>query len=562
MLKLNFKLIHPLYSCLLIALLTGCSPKQTVPNEAILDIELKRGDVVMCGPANKQFGSVSFDLSCSEKVKKEFELAMALLHSFEYDEAEKVFAKVIDKEPDCAMAYWGVAMSNYHPLWAPPTLPELEKGSKAIAIAQSIPDKSTKETAYIEAMALFYKDWDQKDHRSRSVGYANAMEKIYTDYPGEDEAAIFYALALNATADPTDKTFTNQKKAGDILNARYPGQPEHPGIIHYTIHAYDSPELAELALPAARKYASIAPSSAHAQHMPSHIFIRLGLWDESISSNLVSVDAAKCYAESTGIKGHWDEELHGLDYLEYAYLQNGDNKQAKELLDYLNTIKVVEPVTFKVAYAFAAMPSRYALENKLWKEAANLKFHPADFPWEKFPWERSIMYFARLLGYVHTGSIDSAKSELKNLHLAHEALMQLKDNYKANQVDIQIKASEAWILLKEGKKDEALKLMTTAADMEDSTQKHPVTPGEVIPARELLGDMLMEVGKYKEALEAYEADLKNHKNRFNGLHGAGLAAEKSGNSAKAELYYSQLLAFAHQENSSRSELKTINQYIN
>jgi len=562
MLKLNLNLSHPLYSCLLIIIFLGCSRKQTVPNEAIQDIELKRGDVVMCGPANKQFGAVSFDLSCSEKIKKDFELAMALLHSFEYDEAEKVFAKVIDKEPGCAMAYWGVAMSNYHPLWVPPTQPELEKGSKAIAIARSISQKSAKESAYIEALALFYKDWDQKDHRTRSTSYEKAMELIYTDYPEDFEAAIFYALSLIASADPTDKTFSKQKKAGDILNARYPNQPEHPGIIHYTIHTYDSPELASLALPAARKYATIAPSSAHAQHMPSHIFIRLGLWDESISSNLVSVDAAKCYAESTGLKGHWDEELHGLDYLEYAYLQNGDNQNAKELLDYLNTITVVEPATFKVAYAFAAMPARYALENKMWTEAANLKIHPVDFPWQKFPWERSIMYFARALGSVHVGKIDSAKSELKNLQMAHEALLQIKDSYKANQVDIQMKASEAWILLKEGKKDEALKLMTTAADMEDSTQKHPVTPGEVIPARELLGDMLMELGKYKEALEAYEADLKNHQNRFNGLYGAGLAAEKSGNSEKAELYYRQLLAFVHHENSNRPELKKLNQYIN
>ncbi|MEO8763908.1 MAG: hypothetical protein ABI416_06465 [Ginsengibacter sp.] len=374
--------------------LVACNGRSTGPtNEEIQSINLKRGEPVFCGPPDTQFGSVEFEISCSEKVKKDFNLAVALLHSFEYDEAEKVFAKIINEEPGCPMAYWGVAMCNYHPLWAPPTPPELEKGARAITIAQSLPKKSKREAAYIEAIAMFYKDYQNIDHLARCIIFEKAMEKIYLDYPKDIEAAIFYTLALNGAADPTDKSFSKQRKAGSMLTALAESEPNHPGIIHYIIHSYDYPELAALALPAARKYASVAPSSAHALHMPSHIFTRLGLWDECINSNLASISAAKCYAENTGIKGHWDEELHGMDYLVYSYLQKGENKLAKEQCDYLESINDVYPINFKVAYAFAAIPSRYLLENRMWKVAAELKIHPSNFPWEKFPWQKTNYLF-------------------------------------------------------------------------------------------------------------------------------------------------------------------------
>ena len=288
-------------------LVISCNNNNTSANKAINEIGLKRGDLISCGPPDKAFGIVGFETSCSEKVKNKFDLAVALLLSFEYDEAEKVFAKIIDEDPNCAMAYWGVAMSNYHPLWEPPSPAELEKGAKAIAVAQSITQKSKKESDYIEAIALFYKDWNKADHHSRSIRFEKAMEKIYAKFPNDKEVAVFYALSLNAAADPADKSFANQKKAGTILTALYPGEPNHPGIVHYIIHSYDYPVLAAIALPAARKYASIAPASAHAQHMPSHIFTRLGLWDEAIKSNLTATSSAKCYAENAGIKGHWDE---------------------------------------------------------------------------------------------------------------------------------------------------------------------------------------------------------------------------------------------------------------
>jgi tetratricopeptide (TPR) repeat protein len=526
----------------ILLLAVSCKMKnKNISAEEINAINLKRGEIVICSPSDKQFGSITFNVSCSEKVKNDFNLAVALLHSFEYEEAEKVFAKIIDKEPDCAMAYWGVAMCNYHPLWAPPSQPELVKGAKAVELARKLTQTPEWELGYINAIAMFYKDADKIDHHTRSVSFKNAMAVMYSKYPKDKEAAIFYALALDAAADPGDKSYANQRKAGMILNAIYPDEPNHPGIVHYIIHTYDYPGLAELALPAARKYASIAPGSAHAQHMPSHIFTRLGLWDESIQSNLISTASAKCYGENAAIKGHNDEELHAMDYLVYAYLQKAEDSLAKQQCDYLKSINEVHPAAdFKVAYAFASIPARYVLENRLWKEAANLEIHPVAFPWEKFPWQKAIIHFTRLLGLVHIGSMDSAGAELGKLKLLHDELVGEKDMYKANQVDIQIKTSEAWMLFKGGKNKMALELMNAAADMEDATEKHPVTPGEVIPARELLGDMLLQMGYAAKAYAVYMEDLKRHPNRFNGLYGAGLSAEKSGDPAKARLYYQQL----------------------
>jgi tetratricopeptide (TPR) repeat protein len=548
--------------CFILLTLASCnSKKNTVEAESIKAINLKRGDVILCGPPEQQLGTVQFETSCSEKVKKDFNTGMALLHSFEYDEAEKIFAKIINEEPGCAMAYWGVAMSNYHPLWAPPTLPELNKGAKAIAIAQSLSDVSKRESAYINAIGMFYKDWDKSDHRSRSISFEKAMEKIHTDFPADKEASVLYALSLTAAADPTDKSFSNQKKAYGILTALYPGEPEHPGIVHYIIHSYDYPELAALALPAAKKYAAIAPSSAHAQHMPSHIFTRLGLWDDCISSNIAAASSAKCYAENTGIKGHWDEELHSMDYLVYAYLQKGENDLAKKQWDYLKTIQDVHPVNFKVAYAFAAIPSRYVLENKLWNDAAHLKAHKENFEWEKYPWQNAILHFARLLGSAHTGKLDSARQELKLIYSIYDTLTAQKDVYKANQVLIQAKTGEAWLRLGEGKNTEALNLMNTAVEMEDKTEKHPVTPGEVIPARELLGDMYMQLNQPAKALEAYEANLKKHPNRFNSLYNAGLAAEKIKDKEKARFYYQQLVALSNSTSTKRHEVEAANQFL-
>ncbi|HYF31077.1 MAG TPA: tetratricopeptide repeat protein [Chitinophagaceae bacterium] len=523
------------------AAMLSCNSSSKAPSsEAIQALNLKKGSIIWCGPSGGNFGSVDFMVSASPEVKKDFDQAIAMLHSFEYDEAEKAFAAIIDKDPSCAMAYWGVAMSNFHPLWTPPNEAELKKGSKAVEAARSISDKTKRETEYIEAIGAFYDGHDKLDHKTRCLNYEKAMEKMYATYPADKEAAIFYALALNTTASPTDKTYANQKKAGDILNKIYGGEPNHPGIVHYIIHNYDNPDLAELALPAARKYAAVAPASAHAQHMPSHIFTRLGLWDEAVKSNLASVNSAKCYAESAGIKGTWDEELHGMDYLVYAYLQQGDNERAKQQWDYLRSIQKVSDNNFKVAYAYAAIPSRYVLENRQWKEAAQLELHPASFPWDKFIWQKGIVHFARLMGMAHTNNLAGANNELNTLKNIRDKLLEQKDQYKADQVEVQIKTGEAWIALKKGDQARALELMQQAAALEDATEKHPVTPGEVLPAREMLADMYLALQQPDKALETYEQDMKRHPNRFNGVYGAGLAAEKSGNLQKAEQYYTQL----------------------
>ena len=513
-------------ACFVLLISCNNDPEQAVINT----IDLKRGAVVSCGPQEGEiFGSVSFTATVPSSFQKDFNTAIALLHSFEYDEAEKMFAKVIDKAPGCAMAYWGVAMSNFHPLWVPPLQPELQKGTRAIQIARSIKDKTKRESDYIEAISKFYQDADKLDHRSRVLKFENAMEEVYRSYPDDKEAAVFYALALNAAVDPADKTYNRQRKAFAILEPIFQEQPLHPGLAHYIIHNMDYPELAELALPAARKYASIAPASAHAQHMPSHIFTRLGLWDECIKSNLESVSSAKCYAEKANIKGHWDEELHGLDYLIYAYLQKKDDASAKQQLNYLESIRDISPANFKVAYSFAAMPARYALERKDWKMAAGLQLHSANFSWKDFPWQEAIIHFARALGNVHLNKISEAEKETDTLKTLYQALSSQKNKAnEAAEVEIQIKTTEAWIELKKGNKSRAKDLMRMAADKEDAMEKHPVTPCAVLPARELLGEMLLELKEPALAVKEFEKDLEINPNRRNGTIGLNTANQRAG----------------------------------
>jgi len=534
-------------------LFIACTPKKQPP---VLD--LTRGEITLCGSGTDQFGTVDFSLACSDKVRPDFNLATALLHSFEYTEAEKIFAKVIDTDPECAMAYWGAAMCNFHALWAPPGPAELEKGAKIVAAGRSmIDDKDSRESDYMEAIATLYDDWQTQDNSTRLLEYEQATAKVYEKYPEDKEAAIFYALALRASADPFDKTFRNQRKAGQILDKLFAAEPNHPGIAHYLIHNYDYPELAELALPAARKYASIAAASAHAQHMPSHIFTRLGLWDEAITSNVNSVSSAQCYATSIGAKGHWDEELHGLDYLIYAYLQKANDKQAFEQMSYLLKIDEVFPVNMKEAYAFASAPVRYALERRDWDAASKLVLQPVNFPWDKFAWERSNFHFGRLLGSVHTNKMKEAQTDLDQLNAIYTQLANANEKYKANMVLVQKKAGEAWVKLKSGKKEEAIELMTEAAELEDATEKHSVTPGEVIPARELLGDMYAELGDFANALKAYESDIERHPNRFNGLFGAAQAAENLNDRAKADAFYKKLLEISDPSGGDRPQMTIV-----
>jgi tetratricopeptide (TPR) repeat protein len=541
------------FAVIVFSALFACGPDkhQQKVLEELKSIDLLRGDIALCGADDIGFGNVEFSLACSEKVRANFNLATALLHSFEYGEAEKVFARVVDEDPQCVMAYWGIAMSNFHPLWEPPSKAELEKGLKAITLARTLVEGESREKDYIEAVATLFDDWSVIDHKTRVNKFEKAAERTYNKYPTDDEAAVFYALALRAAADPADKTFTKQRQAGELLNNIFSRLPNHPGVAHYLIHTYDYPELATLALPAARKYATIAGASAHALHMPSHIFTRLGLWDESVSSNINSMEAAKCYAQNEALPGHWDEELHGLDYLVYAYLQQGRDDKALEQVQYLQSIDKTSPVNFKVAYCYAAVPVRYVLERRDWAKASTLELTPANFPWKDFPWQSSIVSFGRLLGAVHEKKTDVATQSLQELRENHNALVTAGKAYEAKQVEIQLTAGEAWIAFMNGRNDEAIRMMTKAADLEDATEKHSVTPGEVVPARELLGDLYIQMGDYKKAREAYENDLERHAGRFNGYYGAALASYKLKDMDNARKNYQELLKLSRQSGMQR-----------
>jgi tetratricopeptide (TPR) repeat protein len=462
------------------------------------------------------------------------------------------------------MAYWGVAMSIYHELWAPPGPKELKKGSQLLDIAESLP-KSERAAHYIDAIKVFYNDWETTDHKTREQLYEKKMEQIYKTQEDDTEAGIFYALAITSAADPNDITYSNQTKAGDILQKLFKEQPNHPGIAHYIIHTYDYPEIAENALTTARKYAEIAPASAHAQHMPSHIFTRLGLWQESINTNINSASSAVCYSESVNPEANWAQEIHALDYLVYAYLQLGNNKEVDEQNAYMKSMKKIFPLNhFAVAYTANAIPARIALEKRQWEKAAKLELPTIEFNWDNFPWEKSILHFAKGLGSARSGDIVSAEKELAIIKGFHQELLKMTDaqaTYKAGQVLIEIKTTEAWINLAKGNNEKALTLMKLAAKLESETSKHPVTPGEVLPADELLGDLFLALNKPKEALVAYEVNLEGHPNRFNGIYGAALAAKQLGDTDKATAYFKQLLELTKHSNSDRSELIEAKTYI-
>tara|TARA_R110000765_G_scaffold20291_1_gene52721 strand:- start:2607 stop:4292 length:1686 start_codon:yes stop_codon:yes gene_type:complete len=546
----EFKKANFAVGLFMLSFFLGC--KNNNQNIDLASLNLLRGNLQLCG--NGQFGDVSFSESCSYETRETFNLAISLLHSFEYIEAEKAFVQVIDVNPDCAMAYWGVAMSIYHGLWAPPEPAVLEKGVKLLAIADKLP-KSKKASEYINAIGTFYENWETIDNQTRKELYAQKMEEMFNDYMDDAEVAIFYALALRASAVPTDKSYAKQRTAGKILEGLFKKEPNHPGIAHYIIHSYDYPELAELGLSTARRYADIAPNSAHAQHMPSHIFTRLGLWNESISTNINSAASAVCYAQSIALDAHWDEEVHAMGYLVYAYLQTGENEKANEQYAYLKSFENIFPPNFKIAYSAAAIPARIAVENKNWEEATVLKLPKiTGLEWEKFPWQQSLLHFAKALGAIHMNNLIDAEKELSLLKSFKDELINLDDAYKANQVAIQIVTIEAWLKLENGELEEALRLMRNAVEMESLTSKHPVTPGEILRADELLADMLLKSNRPIEALDAYELNLKRRPNRFNGIYGAAIAAKHSKNKEKAIFYFEALLNLTKNAQTDRPEV--------
>jgi tetratricopeptide (TPR) repeat protein len=505
-----------------------------------------------------EVGKVIFPVSCTPVAQKQFENATAKLHSFAYEDAEKAFTEVAATDPNCVMAYWGIAMSIYHPLWAPPGEAEMDRASTAIQKAKTIGAKTKRETDYINAMETFYSNWKEQTYLTRALDYEKAMEQLYLNYPEDQEAAAFYALALNAAAQasPVDRTYARQKKAIQILEKVREKEPQHPGVYHYIIHNCDYPELASLALPAARSYSKIAPSVPHALHMPSHIFTRLGLWEDSIQSNLAAAAASKEYARKRTLGAAYYEQIHAMDYLTYAYLQLGQDKKAKQVLDELETIVKVEPQSFSAAYGFAAIPARYAIERGRWSEAMSLEVKPDFIPWDKFSYAKANIYFARAIGAARSEDIPAAESNIQQLEAIRDSLKDVKDNYRwFDLVEVQRLAAAGLKSSAEGKKEEALVLLRSAADLEDSTEKHPVTPGSIIPARELLGELLLEMKKPQEALTAFEISLEGSPNRLNGLYGAARAAELSGDLKKAQGYYTQLLSLTNQADGDREALR-------
>jgi len=502
----------------------------------------------------EKLGTVSFATSCAPAVKAPFARAVALLHSFWYDQAEKAFGEVAAADPSCAMAHWGVAMSVYHPIWAPPTPAEIERGQEAVAKAKAAAAPTARERDYVAAIEAFFRDADTADHRTRAVAYEKAMEGVHLRHPDDREAAIFYALALLGTAPPADKTYANQKKAGAILNRVLPAQPDHPGVAHYLIHSFDYPQLADLALPAARSYSKIAESSPHALHMPSHIFVRLGLWDDAIRSNMESAAAARAHVEKTLPGARSFDELHAIDYLAYAFLQQGRDAKAREMVESIRTVQKLDNPQFAAAYALAAVPARYALERGQWAEAAALEVGPSFFPWATFPYAEAITHFARAVGAARSGDAGRAREAVERLEALHKAAVDAKIGYWPAQIEIQRRAAAGWLARAEGRNDEAARLLKEAADLEASTDKHPVTPGAVLPAREMYADLLLELGRPAEALAEYEAAVAIAPNRSYPLAGAVRAADAAGQREKARSHYATLEKVTAQGDGARPEL--------
>jgi hypothetical protein len=496
---------------------------------------------------------VNFPISCSPTAQKAFNHAAWTLHSFWYPEALKGFSYIAKAEPDCAMAYWGVAMSHWYPLWFPPSEAALKAGSEAVAKANAAGPKTEREKAYVAAIAAFYKDFDKVDHKTRASAYEKAMEQLHARFPGDQEAGVFYALALNATQPPTDKTFANKKKAAEILEKVWQAQPNHPGVVHYLIHSDDTQQLAELGLPAAMCYAKIAPAVPHALHMPSHIFTRLGLWQQSIDSNSAAHDAAIAYVRKTIGEGGFDSEtVHTMDYMEYAYLQTAQDGKAKQVRDELLAYSKSAAVNLPTAYAVAAIPARYAVERNDWKMAASLETPAIGFPLDKFPWAEAMISFARALGAAHTGDLAAAETEIGKLQALRDKLNDAKDTYWASQVEVQ--RLQASAVLAHARKDDkrAIELARQAADLDAGMDKHPATPAPVLPARELLADLLLDV-KDPGALLAYEDSLKSEPNRFRSILGKARAAKAAGDLEISREAYRKLTTLSAQADTDRPE---------
>ena len=506
--------------------------------------------------APDQIGSaaVKFETSCAPSVQEDFNAGVALLHSFWFPEAIKAFESILARDPDCAMAHWGIALSGWgNPFGGLKPARTIELTKTAIDQARATGSPTPRERAYINAAAALVTATDAGSHAARIGAYEVALEKLSREHPADTEGRIFYALAVLQTAPPTDKTYAKNEKGAAILEPLFAKMPAHPGLAHYIIHAYDAPPLAERGLAAARRYASLAPAVPHALHMPSHTFTRVGSWDESIETNRRSAEAAR----KSGGAG---EELHALDYQTYAYLQMGRDGAARAVLDRAREVAAAPaaggtPAGGSNAFAAAAIPARYALERGAWAEAAALAPQPAATPYTE-----AITHFARALGAARSGSPAAAQADIERLAALRDRQKEIGDLYWTEQIDIQRRLALAWQTFAAGRRDEGLAELRAAADAEDRTDKAAVTPGPLAPARELLGEMLLEAGRPADALAAFEATMKKEPNRFRGLAGAARAAEALGDRARAAALFTRLLEVAKDADGARPELQQARKY--
>src|SRR5262245_3742618 len=496
-------------------------------------------------------GKVEFPNSCNPAVQEKLLRGVAMLHSFYYSATQRAFEEVAAEDGSCAIAAWGYAsilMSNpLQGIGASPKSAELAQA--AIDKGRKMGARTQRERDYLEAVAAYYDDFANRPERARQLTRAKAYEALAAKYPDDDEAQIFYALYLAGTQTASDQTYAAYLKAAAILEAQFAKHPDHPGVAHYLIHSYDAPAIAAKGLPAARRYAGIAPDVPHALHMPSHIFIRVGAWADSATTNRRSADAAR--------KSHDpDDALHALDYMTYAYLQLARDGDARKTLEEARTLTGgINPARATAYYALAAMPARYVVERGAWREAAALATSPSNFPFTE-----AMTHFARALGAARSGDPAAASEDSGKIATLRDRLKSAKNDYWANEVEVMRLSSVAWVALAQKKPDEARALMRQAADIEDRSDKNIVTPGRLLPARELLGDMLMELGRPAEAFKEYEASQQREPNRYRGLYGAGQAAAQAGNRDKARQSFARLVELAG-VGDPRPEMDKARQYL-
>jgi tetratricopeptide (TPR) repeat protein len=521
-------------------------------------------------------GKVTFPITCSPDVQTDFARGVALLHSFFYEEARRVFTSVAERDPKCAMAQWGIAMTWWHPIWTPPNPDEMRAGKAAIEKAMAMNAGSEREHGFITALNTYYNTPDgsnaapvgQSCHgpvgpRDRVIAYEKAMRQLRDMYPDDFEVQTFYAFAVLSTgyATPNDTTLSKQLEAADILEKLWKQNPNHPGVVHYLIHAYDYPQLAQRGLTAAQTYDDIAPWVPHALHMPSHIFTRLGMWDESIAANQASAEASRAYAAMRHRDATEAEELHALDYMAYSYLQEAQDAEAKKIVDLAAKVRKTNPeLEFSAAYALAAIPTRYAFERNDWPAAANLSI-PNVPHWSSFPFMEALIEYGHALGRAHTGDLDGARKAIARMQQLRDATKDPKFDYFKSHLDLQMQAASAWMAAAEGRKKEAIDMLRRAADSEDVLGKHPVSPGAFVPVREQLGTLLLEAGQPKEAQREFEAALEIYPGRYRGLYGAAQAAEQAGDNEHANRYYTKLAAQTSKAGGSRDELNHVREFL-